>query len=94
MGRKSISHSQKEQVLFGWLKGLSVREIAREVGVSGGSVSNILRNLKNLDSLLSLFRALVIHLKKDGLDVIKYSDLIACWNYLEREGIDKKQYLL
>ena len=66
--------------------GLSVRPIARKVGISVGSVQSMLQEFARNDTNYHLMRTLAINLHKNGTDVLEYGWLVRLRNILQNAG--------
>lgn len=80
----SIPNSIKLQVLNDWLLGKSRDDIAINNGISNGTVFNIIKEVKNRESIdFDLVRVIAVHLKKEGHTLTDLASSIHLRNMLD-----------
>jgi AcrR family transcriptional regulator len=75
------------KVVWRYLDGLSIGEIAAKVGVSKTSVYNLIELKNTLAFKLALYHKIAVDLAKKGSNIQPYADIIR--ELLEMYGIDK-----
>ena len=82
MGKK-IPHSIKYQVLVHWLSGISRDDIAFSLGISTGTVSNIITECKKEVVDIELLRSVAVKMKNQGLELKDLASSISLRNMLD-----------
>jgi intergrase/recombinase len=75
---KRIPQSIQEKVISRWLDGKSRDVVARELRISGGSVSSIIQSRRRKDRQFDLLRVVAVQLRQRGLTVEEFAPLIRC----------------
>jgi hypothetical protein len=70
-----------------WLQALSRDEIAKEVGIGAGTVSEIIKGYKQLDSEFDLAREFVVAIKRQGTNINQFASSIRVQRVLERHDL-------
>lgn len=89
MRRKKIPADIARKVIWWYLHGLSLEEIANKVGISKTSVYNLIEMKNTLGFKLALYHEIAVHLAKKGLNIDDYADIIRAGKLLEKYGIHK-----
>jgi hypothetical protein len=82
---KRIPRSIQEKVISKWLDGKSRDVVARELRISGGSVSSIIQGRRRKDRQFDLLRVVTVQLKQRGLTVEEFAPLIRCRELIKPE---------
>jgi intergrase/recombinase len=82
---KRIPQSIQEKVISRWLDGKSRDVVARELRISGGSVSSIIQSRRRKDRQFDLLRVVAVQLRQRGLTVEEFAPLIRCRESIKRE---------
>src|SRR5438067_729653 len=78
----------KVEVIRKWLEGKSRDKIVKEVGISAGTVSSILKESRQNDPPFDLMRQVAIKLSRQGDSVQSFAPLIRCREILRKiEGL-------
>lgn len=90
MGQR-IPSAIKEKVINDWLQAKSRNAIANDLGISDGSVTNIINEAKR-ESIkdIDLLRAVAVLLKKNNLDLTQFALSIKLKNKLDDLKIDEE----
>ena len=89
MARKKIPADIVRKVIWWYLHGLSMEEIATKVGISKTSVYNVIELKNTLGFKLSLYHKIAVDLAKKGLNINDYADIIRAGKLLEKYGVHK-----
>jgi hypothetical protein len=73
---KRIPPSIQKKVIEKWLEGKSRDLIARELKISGGSVSSIIQGCRRKDRQFDLLRLVAVKLRNLGIDVESFAPLV------------------
>lgn len=73
-----------------WLNAVPREELARELGISEESISNIVTEYSQNDSTLQLQREMAIEIKKAGIDMIQVASSIRFANAIKRRGANSE----
>jgi transposase len=73
-----------EKVLVQWFQGVSRREIAKNIGIGAGTVSEIIKMYKQNDSDFDLEWEYVVNVRKRGLNIDRLRSAIRLDKRLER----------
>ncbi len=87
-----IPKSIREQVLKQWLQGMSREQIAKDNDVGAGTVSSIIKDVKQKEIFdIDLLRQGALVLKKNDLDLSVFAASIRIKNKLDGMGVNEDQ---
>jgi transcriptional regulator with XRE-family HTH domain len=85
-----IPKSIREQVIKQWLQGTSRDQIAKDNDIGAGTVSSIIKNIKQKDNPdIDLLRGVAILLKKEELDLDVFACSIRIKKKMDEMGINE-----
>jgi hypothetical protein len=87
LGRK-IPRSIQEKVISKWLEGKPRDLVARELKISGGSVTSIIQGRRRKDRQFDLLRVVAIKLRELGIDIESFSSLVRFRQLIKGEYTD------
>ena len=90
MGKK-IPKSIQEKVLKKWLEGKTRDLIARELKISGGTVTSIVQQRRREDREFDLMRIVAVQLRRLGITVESFAPLIRCRQLIKAEYSDRSK---
>jgi predicted DNA-binding protein YlxM (UPF0122 family) len=85
-----IPKELREKVLVQWIQGISLDEIANNVGIGAGTVSDIMKMYKENNSDFDLEREYVVNVKKRGYTIDQLVSAIKL-ELFEKLGINMEQ---
>ena len=89
---RRIPHSIKVEVLKQWLKGVSRDKIATNNDIAFGSVSNIIKEIRDKDIPdIDLLREVALALKEEGLEPIQFARSMRLNKSLDNLGMSEEQ---
>ncbi|MGN6347258.1 MAG: helix-turn-helix domain-containing protein [Candidatus Nitrosocosmicus sp.] len=86
-----VPHRIKLKVLSEWIQGIPRDKIARINGISSGSVSGIIQQLKINDPDIDLMRLVATNLKKKNISLFEHAATSRIRNFLTGCGISEDQ---
>jgi len=87
-----IPKSIREQVIKQWLQGTSRDQIAKDNDIGAGTVSSIIKNIKQKDIPdLDLLREVAIIVKNYDLDLSVFASSIRLQKRLDEMGLNEDQ---
>jgi transcriptional regulator with XRE-family HTH domain len=86
MGGK-IPRPIRLQVIRTWLEGKSRDKIAKELGISTGAVSNIIKDFRKDDPQFDLLREVAVKLKDQNMDIQFFAPLVRVYEALREKGL-------
>src|SRR6185437_9883687 len=87
MGSK-IPREIRLQAIRNWLEGKTRDQIARELEIGAGTVSEIIKEYRRGDLDADLLREVALNLKNSGLDIQSFAPLVRL-----REVLEQKEWL-
>jgi hypothetical protein len=93
MSRKRIPKEKIEEAMVFWLLGDSARIAAKKASISKNVLLEHLRKRPDAEILIEKLHVVVRRLKKEGLDVLSYMEIIRTRNFLKETGLDEKYIL-
>ena len=93
MPRKRIPKEKIEEAMVYWHLGDSARIAAKKAGISKNVLLEHLRKRPDAEILIERFHVIAKRLKKEGLDVLSYMEIIRTRNFLKEIGLDEKYIL-
>jgi hypothetical protein len=92
MGGK-VPEPIRSKVLREWLEGIPRRQIARENQIGTGTVSEIIKTIKEIDSeaRIDILRETVIMLRREGLSIDDFAQSIHLKQFLNKLGLNDEQ---
>ncbi|MGH9963349.1 MAG: hypothetical protein ACRD5E_00785 [Nitrososphaeraceae archaeon] len=88
---KRIPKSIQEKAIAKWLEGKTRDQIARELKISGGSVSAIIKGRRRKDREFDLLRVVAVQLRELNTDVESFSLFIRLRALLKSEYLDSSK---
>ena len=90
--KPKVPKSIRERVIMQWLQGTSRDEIAKDNDIGAGTVSAIIKDIKQKDILdIDLLRGVAILLKKEELDLDVFANSIRLKKKMDEMGINEDQ---
>jgi hypothetical protein len=86
MGKK-IPDPIRLEVIKRWLEGKSRDEIARELQISQGAVSGIIKEAAKNDPQFYLLREVAVKIKNQGMDIESFAPLVRLRAVLRDKGV-------
>lgn len=93
MTRRRISKEKIEEAMAYWLLGDSARIAAKKAHIPKNVLLENLRKRLDAEILIEKFHVIASRLKKEGLDILSYAEIIRTRNYLLEMGLNEKYIL-
>jgi len=88
---KRIPKSIQRKVVSKWLLGKLRDQVAREVRISGGSVTNIIQSIKSKDREFDLLRLVALQLREQNVTVEAFAPLLRFRELIKMEYSDSEK---